>query len=135
MEKNKYMEGQPLNTNNKEKRREPFLQELWIEYGFPGRPPFADSIAEKRLKETCDKYAICLEHNRDSLPGSEAEIHGKNKIPSSESARRELHNQIAIMTVGRQRSGMNAALAKTIADFAYEYSRGFTFEDKEKYKD
>lgn len=115
------MEG----LNKHEKKYESFLHELWQEYDFPGKPPFEDSVAEKRLKEACDKYANFVDHHKKDLPGDEALIYGSKKISSSDSSRRELHNQIAVMVVGRQRSGMEEDLAKQITDFAYEYSRGY----------
>jgi hypothetical protein len=39
---------------------------------------------------------------------------------SSGAARRELHNQIALMVVGKQRSGMDTDAALRIAEFASE---------------
>ena len=38
------------------------------------------------------------------------------------------------MVVGRQRSGMDEDLAKSIREFAYEYSRGYKIGEEEKYK-
>ena len=38
------------------------------------------------------------------------------------------------MVVGKQRSGMDDILARKIANFAYEYSRGYKIGEKDKYK-
>ncbi|MFA6270079.1 MAG: hypothetical protein WC657_02625 [Candidatus Paceibacterota bacterium] len=116
-----------------EKNRDPFLEELWSEYGFRGKPPFADSVAEKRLKESCNSYANFVDRNKNQLPGEEKLIYGVNKIGSSEVGRRALHNQIALMVMGEQRSGMDIGLAKKIGEFAYEYSRGYKTTEAEKY--
>lgn len=116
-----------------EKTYEPFLQELWEEYGFRGKPPFAESVAEKRLKEACDKYANFVDHNKKEIVGSSKALYGISKFSSSEADRRVIHNQIALMVVGEQRSGMDVGLAKNIGEFAYEYSRGYKSSEAEKY--
>jgi len=116
------------------KSYEPFLEEIWSEYGFPGHPPFKDSVAENRLKEACDKYANFIDHYDKGLPGDEKHSKGVKGISSSETDRRNLHNQIAVMVFGRLRSGMEEELARHIAEFAYEFSRGYKIGEKEKYK-
>lgn len=123
-------------VKNPPENHNPFLIELWREYNFPGKPPFAGSSAEERLKEACDKYANSLEDGKNMLPGEEAAVYGGTaKISSSDTARRELHNQIAVMIVGRQRSGMDEHMARNISNFAYEYSRGYKIREEEKYKE
>lgn len=130
------MEGIGVIKNVPEKNRDPFLEELWMEYGFHGKPPFVGSIAEKRLKETCDKYADCVDHNLNKIPGDEAAAYGGvKKISTSESYRRELHDQIAVMIVGRKRTGMEESLANRITDFSYEYSRGYKIKEEKIYKE
>jgi hypothetical protein len=128
------MEGIGVIKNLSEKKCDPFLEELWIEYNFHGKPPFAGSVAEKRLKEICGKYANFLDHSKKMLPGEEFVIYGAKKISSSDVNRRELHDQIAVMVMGKQRSGMDDSLARSITDFAYEYSRGYKIGKEEKYK-
>ena len=124
------MEG----PNSQEKSRDPFLEELWSEYGFRGKAPFAGSVAEKRLKDVCNSYANFIDHNKNQLPGEEKLIYGANKIESSEADRRTLHNQIALMVMGEQRSSMGIVMAKKIAEFAYEYSRGYKTTEAYKYE-
>jgi hypothetical protein len=124
------MEG----LNSQEKTRDPFLEELWMEYGFKGHPPFVGSIAENRLKEACNKYANFIDRRSKGLPGDEKLIYGIGKIGSSEADRRAIHNQIALMVTGAQRSGMEIGLAKKIAEFAYEYARGYKTTEAEKYR-
>ena len=43
--------------------------------------------------------------------------------------RRQLHNEIAIMTVGKQRSGMDLEDANHISNFALSYTHGLTLDD------
>lgn len=111
------MEG----LQKQEKSYDPFLKELWEEYDFPGRAPVSGSEAENRLKQACSKYSLFLV----------GETHTRSK--SSESDRRALHNQIAIMVVGKQRSGMDAKLAEHITDFAFEYAHGYKLNEIDKF--
>ncbi len=113
---------------NIEREPDPFLEELWERYEFPGTPPFKDSVSEGRLKQACRDYAGVVNNlqsshllKRDSenyIPPQRA----VEKISSYDSKRREIHNQIALMVMGRQRSGMDSTLAEHIADFALEYA-------------
>ena len=128
------MEGLNINNNQQEKGYDSFLEDLWIEYDFHGNPPFESSVAEERLKEVCDMYAGLIDRDENKLSGLEVTASDTKKILSSDSHRRELHNKIAIMVVGKQRSGMDDILARKIANFAYEYSRGYKIGEKDKYK-
>ena len=92
------------------------------------------TFAEERLKEVCDIYAGLIDRDENKLSGLEVTASDTKKILSSDSHRRELHNKIAIMVVGKQRSGMDDILARKIANFAYEYSRGYKIGEKDKYK-
>ena len=117
------MEG--INQNNLPEKKEVdgFLGELWDGYDFPGKPPFKDSVAEKRLQDTCRQYTRFLDET----------THVTNpKLYDTE--RRKLHNQIALMLVGKQRSGMDPELAEHIAGFAFEYTKGYKMKDEDKYK-
>ena len=128
------MEKIDIKKISEESQDKLFLEQLWGEYSFSGNPPVVGSVTEKRLKEACNKYANFMDHGKKMLSGEEAAIYGIKKISSSDVDRRELHNQIAIMVVGRQRSGMDEDLAKSIREFAYEYSRGYKIGEEEKYK-
>ncbi len=108
--------------SNQEKEYDHRLEMLWNEYGFPGQPPVMGSKAEKRLLDYCTSYSRFLTSN-----------HISKDIKSSDTERRTLHNQIAIMVVGKQRSGMESSLAEHIADFAFEYAKGFKLSEFEKY--
>lgn len=115
---------------------DPFLEELWHEYGFAGRPPFQNSSAESRLKDNCGEYTrIVLRELRSSYqPGSElSEIARKKVLSSSDTKRRELHDKIALMVAGRHRTGMENVRAEAIADFAAEYTMGVKLKDLEKF--
>ena len=88
------------------------LLNLWKKYRFPGLPPFKDSPVEQRLKETCERYLNYVIN--DKLV----------RTPGSDSRRRELHNQITLMTIGKQRSDVDIDTAEKIANFASELSTG-----------
>lgn len=121
----------------------PELRRLWAKYRFPaGGAPFAGSPAEVRLVETCSRYAQYVlyperfEHKqREQNPFTgKSEIVGdgenyfgadRRKSSSSDSTRRQLHNEIALMVVGQQRSGMGFEQADEIARFAVEVYQKF----------
>jgi hypothetical protein len=127
------MEGLSKNKSPS-KEPDPYLESLWDEYDFSGKPPFAGSVAEQRLREACEKYANLMDSQTNIFPGSGKDSYGIKKISSSESDRRVLHNQIAIMTMGTQRTGMDSKLAEKISDFAYEYIKGYKIGEAYKYK-
>ena|SRR3989344_4606311 len=114
--------------NKQEKETDQFLQVLWGDYEFSGRPPYVGSLAETRLKSICGKYAVLMDDEHHSPEQTVSTI----KISDNE--RRKLHNELALILVGRQRSGMTPGEAEHIAQFAYEYSRGYKLSDKEKFK-
>lgn len=102
------------------------LEHLWQQYGFSGNPPRLNTEAEKRLKEKCEQYSrFIIDANHQ---------HKSSKEIYSESNRRKLHNEIAVMTVGKQRSGMGLEEAKQIANFALTYTHGLTVDDLESGK-
>ena len=119
------------------------LNRLWKKYGFAGEPPIKGGEGEKRLLEACTAYMqhilnpgalyanqrTATENSEDYFASIRAKQYGKK--PMSEASRRELHNQIAIMVMGRQRSGMSDALATKIAEFASEYSYGCSLAEAE----
>ena len=50
------MEAAAHHGSIEKKTADPFLEDLWHEYGFTGRPPFENSPAENRLKKACEEY-------------------------------------------------------------------------------
>lgn len=117
----------PIETKEEESLFDPRLEDLWEEYKFPGNPPKKDSDAEKRLLETCKLYSqFLIDENKG---------YSLTQRGSSEAERRKLHNQVAIMVVGKKRSGMELSEATHIGSFAFEYARGVNFEDYMKYRD
>lgn len=106
------------------------IQKLWKKYHWMGEPPRAGSPVEERLRETCRRYMkhVLGESTSPELSvikkGGDSEDYfaqfRKKEKDSSGASRRELHNQIALMVVGRQRSGMDTDLALKIAEFASE---------------
>jgi len=108
---------------------DPILNKLWRKYKFTTKPPIKGGVAEQRLLSACRSYTSLVDNlpqmiNARSQQDSE-NYFAKNRsvdfVRESESDRRELHNQIAIMIVGKQRSGMEESLALHLADFAREY--------------
>lgn len=116
----------PVEKKEEESLYDSRLGDLWEEYGFPGKPPKKDSEAEKRLLNTCKLYSQFLIDEKGGYSVAQ--------LGSSEAERRKLHNQVAIMVVGKKRSGMDLDEATHIGDFAFEYAHGVTFEDYMKYK-
>src|SRR3989344_443664 len=100
------------NQENREREPDPLLEDLWYKYEFSGNPPYKGSSAESRLKEACQNYAKIVNNLQSSnLYRGDSE----NYIPpnraikrasSSDSKRREIHNKIAVMVVGKERLGM-----------------------------
>jgi hypothetical protein len=115
------------NINPIETEPDPVLRSLWKKYNFPNKPPFKGSVAERRLKEACEGYSNLVK-NADvinpRLQQDSENYFAKTKISNLgyETRRRELHNNIAVMVVGEQRSGMREDLATKIANFALEYA-------------
>ncbi len=109
---------------------DPILHKLWRKYKFTTKPPIKGGVAEQRLLNACRSYINLVDNlpqmiNARSQQDSE-NYFAKNRaidfVKQSDSSRRELHNQIAIMIVGKQRSGMDESLALHLADFAREYA-------------
>lgn len=108
-----------------EARRERLVR-LWKKYHFLGEPPIKNSPVEKRLFDACHAYmqhVISPELYKDPMRVTNGSLVAENsedyfapmryakreqKSPS-ETDRRELHNQIALMVTGKQRSGMTIA--------------------------
>jgi hypothetical protein len=124
--------------------RDPFLQKLWKKYRLAGEPPFQASPVENRLYETCKKYsAYDLGDAKEAVIakklGSENSedyfsAHRNIRQPSSDASRRELHNQIALMTLGVQRSGLDTARAEELAQFACELVYGCSLSEAAELK-
>jgi hypothetical protein len=95
----------------------------WNRFRFQGKPPKPGSIAESRLVKACHDYASYLLEIGRGCGGSLALAKG------SDAKRRELHNNLAIMITGQQRSGMDETLAKEIATFAAYTTYDATIED------
>jgi hypothetical protein len=115
----------------------PSMLRLWTKYRFPrGGAPFAGSPAENRLVDACKRYAQYIlnpdsfgkQRTRNPITGqnvpvvSEEDYFASRRVKdsSSDSARRQLHNEIALMVVGKQRSGMESEMAEHIANFAVD---------------
>lgn len=125
---------------------DPKLSALWARYRFPANgAPFAGSPAEDRLVSACSRYAqyILFPERfatktrevdpatlKSGLVGDSEDYFAakRRREGSSDSARRALHNEIAVMVVGQQRSGMATDLAEKIADFAVDVHNAFNEE-------
>jgi|SRR5581483_3154092 len=116
---------------------DPYLKDLWEEYHFTGNPPKAGSLAEKRLQEKCFEYAEYVTGLMSKYQTGSAQLRGSDAYNYSEK-KRQIHNEIAIMVVGQQRSGMDTDLAENIANFAIDYAQGYkvdTPEDRDRFKE
>src|SRR3989338_763572 len=121
------MEGVTSNNHVPERISEPFLTLLWDEYEIPGNPPLQGSVAEQRLKSVCERYANALD--------SGVRHHAKTlDFKRSDTSQRQLHNELALMLLSRQRSGMEISTAEHIAQFAFEYARGYKLKEGEAFK-
>lgn len=127
--------------------RDPVLLSLWKKYKFIGEPPVKGSPVEERLYETCRKYLkhalgevsvapVKKYYEPETVGDSENYFAKKQDLvkTSSDPSRRELHNQIALMVVGKQRSGMDSVSAEAIADFACELINGCKLSEIGTYK-
>ncbi len=121
------MESVQLDNGEDIEEFDPRLEELWNRYGFRHRQPKNGSAAEKRLFGACMKYASYIDGGAFGT-----EKVDKQKIYEPE--RRRLHNEITIMVLGVQRTGMSKTDAEHISDFAYEYARGFKMGEIERAK-
>jgi hypothetical protein len=110
---------------------DPRLENLWEKYELVGNPPQKDSVAETRLKERCEEYA-------SYSIGANSKFSGSKAAYNYDVNKRRIHNEIAIMVMGAQRSGMKSSLAQHIANFAIEYATGYengkieSFEKREE---
>ncbi|KKR32325.1 MAG: hypothetical protein UT65_C0003G0011 [Parcubacteria group bacterium GW2011_GWF2_39_8b] len=113
------MKSLEIPTQNNEDIEEfnPYLEKLWGDYGFEGNPPKADSLAESRLKDTCERYT-------KYAMGLDVRFTTQKEAIRHHQRQRQLHNEIAVMVVGQQRSGMEEELAQKISSFATEYVQG-----------
>ncbi|MDQ5958027.1 MAG: hypothetical protein QG665_370 [Patescibacteria group bacterium] len=82
------------------------IARYWKRFNFKFKPPKPGSPAEARLRKACEDYAeFIINPNPHGATGSDGR-------------RRQLHNDITLMTVGEERTGMDVSLAEEIADFA-----------------
>jgi hypothetical protein len=98
---------------SEEKEKQSDIVRYWKKFNFPGTPPNPGTPAEKRLFNVAQNYFdIALMCERNGNPkGSSAE-------------RRELHNQLALMIFGIQRTDMDIKTAEKIADFTAYITNG-----------
>jgi len=105
---------------------ESHLAQLWRSYRFSGQPPKEGSPVAVRLQETCEAYLkFMVKHAKDGETSSENKVY---KAHASDAYHRELHNQIALMTTGKQRSDMDTRQAEMVANFACELVFHCTFD-------
>lgn len=98
---------------------ESYLAKLWRSYRFMGESPPDGSPAAERLYNTCRQYVELTMGKKGYL----------------DSVKKELHDQIAVMTIGQSRHSLAPAQAEAVANFASEYVQGFKFDEAEKYQE
>ena len=114
------------NFSGKENTPQSDVAKYWAKFNFPFKPPKSGSPVEARLEQACNDYAkFILDPNRHGAVGSEGE-------------RRLLHDQLAIMTVGKNRIDLDTETAEEIADFACLVATGMkadeAFQDFNKHR-
>lgn len=89
------------------------IKNLWQKYNFPDRPPPEGSESERRMLDNAEQYVKCVLGVEDLATSGPAQH-------ASEVNQRELHNQLAIMIFGVNRSSMPPGdpRAYNISDFA-----------------
>ena len=140
---------QESDENAENYERDPYLVQLWKQYGFIGEAPIKDSPVEKRLYNTCRSFITHIlkpeayvraepEDPEDFYMGVNNRGRNHSSSSASDTEQRVLHNQIALMTTGRQRSGMDDASATRITEFACQLiykcslSEAFALKDENK---
>lgn len=119
------------------------IQKLWKKYHWMGEPPIAGTPVESRLRNICYRflqYRLGKFKSADILnikqpdPENYFAQFRKPTKNHSEVSQRELHNQIALMVTGKQRSGMEHEEAEKVTQFASEVAYNCSLEDAlEKY--
>lgn len=107
--------GNKSEKGRKKENYNSYLEKLWKEYRFFGQPPGSGSIAEKRLKNACDAYVIYLLETPTSQSG--------------DARRRELHDEIARLTVGKSYEDLDYHTIEQLSDFSCRYSRGYSLAE------
>jgi hypothetical protein len=114
--------------------KESRLAELWRRYRFFGQPPKEGSPVAQRLHDTCESYIKSIMKSKSG--GEKVSENALAMIESSDAYRRELHNQIALMALGHQRSDLDDKRSAELRDFACQLAYGCAFdqlvEDSEK---
>ena len=82
------------------------VNKLWKDYRLNGKPVRVGTPVYERLFETCRKYIDIIYNDK------------ANMMAGSDSIRRNLHNTIALMVDGNDRSRMTEKRAGEIANFA-----------------
>jgi hypothetical protein len=127
----KIVNGRPMSYwknlgKNPEQQEDSKLMRLWRKYNFAGNPPKAGSPVEERLIQTCENYIDYLIKRATTTIGSSQESSFTN---SSERHQRDLHNQIALMVIGANRSDLPIDIAEKIQNFACELAYGATLAE------
>ena len=125
------VEDESLEEAEEKIERDPHLASLWKKFHFMGDPPVKGSPVEARLIDTCARYVRYIAEPDTMYANASKQVDSENYFAKnkpifikSDSSRRTLHNQIALMVDGRQRSGMSDKRALEIADFACQLVLG-----------
>lgn len=99
-------------SNNTEQENSD-LGRLWRKYNLFGEPLKPGTPVEARLREKCRAYSDLI------LGGRVSDANGG-------STRRQMHNEICIMVLGKAHADLSSATVEKIADFACELTTGMT---------
>ncbi len=119
-----------MNENHEEvallEARRQAIRDGWKKYGFFGESPAPGTPVEQRLIEICERYVKFATSKELRGKG----VANKSVQDASESEQRVLHNQLAIMTVGDTRTGLDLRAATKIKDYAFSIARpGFSVDE------
>ena len=99
------------------------INNLWLLYMFPGRPPKAGGEAERRLLDACREHTYAVLRQDAGV---------------SDSVRRKTHDKIAMMIYGKKREQLGNYEAELLSDFACKMTIRKTvaeaLKDLEKYR-
>jgi len=114
---------------NEKTEKESPIGALWRKYNFKGNPPRPGTPVEGRLNKACYEYISYIQSRAQANISEETP---NNITRGSDTHQRDLHDQIAQMVFGLNRSQLPNNTAEKISDFACELIQGMTLKEFEK---
>ena len=114
------MEKISSSPNKKEQEPVSEFAGYWRRFDFPFNPPKPGTPAEIRLKSVCNSYAQSVVNPK------------LINVPGSDEQRRALHNQLAVLVLGKEREELPFDRAYELTDFACLVALGVNHIQAEK---